>query len=443
MVNLVLDFVACLRAGDLRVSSAEVLDCLKQLRLVDVFAEDEFRTTLRTNFVKSRRDQPRFDRLYGLFFHDLIRPEGDAPEAPLAFLSELKDPQAPNEIQDAILDFLAGNPLEFLELLQRIQNEEAPTGIKFNLGPLASRLEVLVAINNLRDQVLQHTGAQGKERQINSRLERAFRLLMDEPPPENEGLRRLQAHEQHHKALGERSFGSLSAQEVLEMREVISQLVRKLKDIVSRRAVVMDRGELDVKKTLRLAQRYHGVPIEIRYHNRPKRKARIVTLCDVSSSVWSAARFMLNVLYSLQECFAEVRSFIFVAGLAEVTPIFKENEVNQAIDKVLKETDLKYHVPTDYGKTFRQFKNEYLDILDKKTTLIIIGDGRTNYMLPEEGILAEMRERSRRLIWLNPEPLAAWYTGDSELRTYEPYCHELRAARTLNQLMEFVEELVL
>ena len=443
MLGLVLDFVACLRSGDLRVSTAEVLDCMQQLKLIDPLVEDEFRTALRANFVKSRREQPKFDRLYDLFFHDLGHTDNQEGASPLDFVTEFKNVHPLGEIQAAILDFLAGNPIELLEILQRIQTEEVPMRLRFNLGPLASRLEVMVALNNTRDLVMQSVQAQGKEGLINSRLERAFRLLMDEPLPENDGIKRLHAHEKRHKALGERSFGTLTDKEVLEMREVIAQLVRKLKDIVGRRYAVMNRGKLDVKKTLRLAQRYQGVPIDIRYHNRPKRKARIVTLCDVSSSVWAAARFMLNVLYSLQECFAEVRSFIFVAGVAEVTQVFKDNEVNQAIDKILKEADLEYNVPTDYGQTLRKFRSAYLDILDKRTTLIIIGDARSNYLHPQELILGEMRERCRRVIWINPEPQTLWYTGDSEMRAYEPYCHELRAVRTLNQLMEFVEELVL
>jgi len=444
MLGLVLDFVSCLRAGDVRVSTAEVLDCVEQLGLIDPLIEDEFRTTLKANFVKSRREQPKFDRLYNLFFHDLhpsVDNQGEA--SPLDFVRALKESQPLGEIQAAIMDFLAGDPIALLEILQRIQSEQETPRLRFNLGPLGDRLEVMVALNNTRDLVRGSPEARGKEALINNRLERAFRLLMDEPLPENDGIKRLRAHEKRHKTLGERSFGTLTDKEVLERREVIAQLVRKLKDIVGRRYAVMERGELDVKKTLRQAQRYHGVPIDIRYHHHPKRKARIVTLCDVSSSVWSAARFMLNVLYSLQECFAEVRSFIFVAGVAEVTRTFKENDVNQAIDKVLKEADLEYNVPTDYGRTLKDFRASYLDILDRRTTLIVIGDARSNYLNPQELILGEMRERSRRVIWINPEPQNLWYTGDSEMRAYEPYCHELRAVRTLNQLMEFVEELVL
>nr|HOO45355.1 VWA domain-containing protein [Deltaproteobacteria bacterium] len=215
------------------------------------------------------------------------------------------------------------------------------------------------------------------------------------------------------------------------------------KDIIARRYAANKRGVLDVKKTLRLADRYHGVPMDIRFKKRPPRKGKIVALCDISSSVWAAARFMLNILYSLQECFTKVNSFVFVSGLAEVTDIFENEEINNAIEKVLKEVDIDYNAQTDYGETFRHFKADYMDILNNKTTLIIIGDARTNYYHPEDRILAEMREKCRRVIWLNPEPEKSWNTGDSEMYSYKPYCHEIRACRNLNQLVCFVEELVL
>ncbi len=227
------------------------------------------------------------------------------------------------------------------------------------------------------------------------------------------------------------------------MREVIEQLVRKLKDTISRRHAGHHRGVLDIKKTLRRAAGYQGIPMELYYRHRPLRKSKIVALCDVSGSVWSAARFMLNMLYSLQECFTQVHSFVFVAGLDEVTHVFEDFEINQAIEKILKEANIEYNAATDYGLTFRQFKYRHMDILNKKTTLVIIGDGRTNYGNPEAAILDEMRDRSRRVIWLNPETPYFWYTGDSEMRTYMEYCDEVRPCQNLNQLLEFIESLIL
>ena len=69
MLNLILNFVTACRTSNLRVSTSEVIDCARQLELVDILDEDQFRATLRTNFAKSRRDQRNFDRLYHLFFH--------------------------------------------------------------------------------------------------------------------------------------------------------------------------------------------------------------------------------------------------------------------------------------------------------------------------------------------------------------------------------------
>jgi hypothetical protein len=275
------------------------------------------------------------------------------------------------------------------------------------------------------------------------RLNAARRLL-------GESREKLPAPEQRKRdfrhlsdELGEVHFASLTPREVEAMREAIAQLVRRLKDRISRRAAARRRGVLDVKKTLRRAAAYEGVPMEVFRRRRPPRKAKIVTLCDVSGSVWSAARFMLNMLYSLQGCFAQVRSFIFVAGVQEVSEVFKQHAVNPAIDKILKEADIDYNAATDYGRTLREFRQQYLDILNRQTTLIVIGDGRCNYTHPEDGLLAEMRARCRRLIWLNPEAHQFWYTGDSEMRAFEAVCDEVRPCQNLNQLLAFITTLVL
>lgn len=245
------------------------------------------------------------------------------------------------------------------------------------------------------------------------------------------------------RGLGEKSFSSFSREEIEEMRDTIDKLVHKLKNIVSRRYAVRNRGSIDVKKTLRASAKYNGVPVEVKYRHRAKRKSRIVTLCDVSGSVWAAARFMLNLLYSLQDCFDKVNSFVFIDHLHEVTPIFEENEINEAIRTVLASPDINFNASTDYGETLRNFKRDYMELLTKKTTLIIVGDGRTNYMNPEDAILGQMRERCRRVIWLNPEQENLWGSGDSEIRSFMPHCHEVRQCRNVNQLFTFIEELVL
>jgi uncharacterized protein with von Willebrand factor type A (vWA) domain len=275
------------------------------------------------------------------------------------------------------------------------------------------------------------------------RVDAARSILMYEPRPGDISTKKINSYEQRLKGLGEKSFSSFTREELEEMREAIDKLVRKLKNIVSRRFSVRNRGNLDVKKTLRASAKYDGVPVDIKYRRKAKRKSRIITLCDVSGSVWAAARFMLNLLYSLQDCFDKVNSFVFIDHLSEVTSIFEEHDINEAIRLILEAADVHYDAPTDYGETLRNFKKDYMELLTKKTTLIIVGDGRSNYMNPEDAILGQMRERCRRVIWLNPEQETLWGTGDSEIRSYMHHCHEVRQCRNINQLFAFIEDLVL
>ena len=461
MVKLIQQFVSCCRAAGLRISTAEILDCLNQLQLIEVTNELQFRATLRANFAKSMREVNHFDRLYHLFFHEMRVDPADMTQS--AALAEqirqvtdiLRKKPHDNPMYDAVVDFIAGNPLEFLKEMRRIQtasdSDAQPT--RFNFGPLAERFNILIQITStaaaiaqlLQDPLLDvsNTARNDLAHHFTERFNTARSIMLYEPRPGDKNTKKVKAYEQRLKELGERPFSSFTRQELTEMREAIDKLVRKLKNNVSRRFAVKHRGNLDVKKTIRSAARYGGVPVEIKYRHKPLRRSKIVTLCDVSGSVWAAARFMLNLLYSLQECFDKVNSFVFIDDLTDVTAVFEQKDINEAIRYVLEEADVNYNAQTDYGVTLRHFQRDYMDLLTKKTTLIIVGDARSNYMHPEDAILGQMRDRCRRVIWLNPEQEQIWGTGDSEIKTYIHHCHEVRQCSNVNQLIAFIEELVL
>jgi hypothetical protein len=460
MEDLILRFAAAARAAGLRVSTSEVLDCLRHLELVGLLDEPQFKTVLQANFAKSRREQVHFERLYRLFFHELRQAESIAhatalagqTQAILAGLTAGAD--GPDPGLQALLDFMAGDPAGLLDQIQRIGagGDGPAAGLGANLGAVTRRLGLVGQINALGEALAQAVAGRREELGWEDRRDlaehfqdrlAAARRLVGETTGREAPVPAVRTHRRQMDELGEVHFASLTAREVEAMRQAIEQLVRRIKDRVGLRYAARKRGALDVKKTLRRAAATQGVPLAVFYRRRPPRKAKIVTLCDVSGSVWSAARFMLNMLYSLQECFTQVRSFIFVAGVEEVTDLFEDPDINRAIDRILKEAGLDYNAATDYGRTFREFKQGYLDILNPKTTLIVIGDGRSNYTPPEEGVLAEMRARCRRLIWLNPETEQFWYTGDSEMRALGGVCDEVRPCQNLNQLLEFITSLVL
>jgi uncharacterized protein len=70
--------------------------------------------------------------------------------------------------------------------------------------------------------------------------------------------------------------------------------------------------------------------------------------------------------------------------------------------------------------------------------VIILGDARNNFGDTRSDVLKEIYDRARRVIWLNPEGRSLWNTGDSEMRHYSPYCHQVEECGTLTQLERVV-----
>jgi hypothetical protein len=168
---------------------------------------------------------------------------------------------------------MAGNPMPLLAEMRRIQMEQddQPSPVRFNFGPLASRFNVLMQItaaskaaSRLIEDNYFKVGPQtlrNLQAHFDERLNAARSILMYEPRPGDQGTRKVKTDEQRMKDLGEKSFSSFTHEEVEEMREAVDKLVRKFKNIVSRRFAVRDRGNLDVKKTLRASATYNGVPL--------------------------------------------------------------------------------------------------------------------------------------------------------------------------------------
>ncbi len=467
METMVLKFVDAVRAAGLRVSTVEVLDCLRNLALTDVLDEAQFATVLRSAFAKSHREQERFNELYHLFFHEL-REQLDTTSEPLeqhaetlrlALVDTDTDSDSDSSELAAIADFLMARPEAYLSLINSLsvpEPAEVAVGNQFGaaLGGMRRRMSVLMALDRMspllgealtaqRDRI-PYESRRALEDELRRRLGTARRLLLAADQPRRKApVQQRATVADVYGELGDTPFANLSPRELRRMRDTIAELVRKLRDSASRRHAARARGVPDMRQTLRAAMRTQGTPMVLKYRHKPRRKARILALCDLSSSVWSYARFTLTMLYSLQDCFQRVRSFVFVDEPVEVTHHFEDLEAEQALQQVLQSPEVHFEAPTDYGRMLRQFQRNHPDAVDKKTTLIVIGDGRSNYRDPSGRVLQELRDRARRVLWLNPESHSFWYTGDSEMRTYEPLCNEVRPCQNLNQLAAFFHELVL
>jgi uncharacterized protein len=223
---------------------------------------------------------------------------------------------------------------------------------------------------------------------------------------------------------------------------VVARLARKIKDALALRQRQEHRGRLDTRRTTRKSLQYGGVPMEVFLKRRHREKPKLITICDVSDSVRNASRFMLQLVWSLQECFSRVRSYVFVSEIAEVTQAFSTFPVERAIEWALKGAPVDYHCRSDFGFAFSRFAKTELDSLDRKTTILMLGDARNNYNDPQAWALRLIRERVKGIIWLNPEGQWGWGIGDSVMPLYAPSCDFVRECRTIGQLGEVVDNLV-
>ena len=187
-----------------------------------------------------------------------------------------------------------------------------------------------------------------------------------------------------------------------------------------------------------------GLPFELVFRQRKREKPKLMILCDISSSVSNVCRFMLQFTYSLQTAFTKIRSFVFVAELGEVTSLFRDNDVYNAIDQAMDGGDvINPYTRSNFGMAFFTFWRDYLAAVDHRTTVVVIGDARNNYNAPRAWCLREVQKKARNVIWINPESPGAWGFGDSVMDKYLPYCDLAEECRNLKQLSRMVDRIVL
>ena len=223
------------------------------------------------------------------------------------------------------------------------------------------------------------------------------------------------------------------------IQEIVLRMAKKLAALHSRRRKVFKRGQLHVSRTLRHNMSYDGSIFDLHWKSVKVDRPKVFAICDVSGSVAAYARFMLMFLYSLDEVMPKVRSFAFSSDLAEVTELFERNKIEDAIAKTLRDYS---GGSTDYGQAFQDFRKLCMDEVDNRTTIIILGDARNNYGDPRTDILKEMYDRSKRVIWLNPESRNTWNVGDAEMRKYTAYVHQAEECNSLMHLNRIVGNLL-
>jgi uncharacterized protein with von Willebrand factor type A (vWA) domain len=471
MQKKIVDFTNLLRKSGVRVSVAESIDAFSALDELSIDDREIFKDALRTTMVKRGDDIPSFDQLFDLYwsaFYDSLK---DAfAQAANGLPGEIDLEQLLQQIRqgmqnlDGEIDLselakaLLTQDLSRLEQLIREAAEASGTG----------RIENMLQLGFFTRRTMEQLGSEGagqELRDLASRLREAglgdaeVQAMMELVERFQEALRRsvrnftereLQQRNYDYmerfrrESLLEKSFYNLSEDEVRRMREVVTRLAQRIKNILSIRKRRRKKGKLDLHSMLRRNMAHGGVPFEVIYKERRKDRPKLVILCDVSSSVANVSRFMLQFVHSLQEAFTKIRSFVFVSELGEVTQLFKDEEINSAIEKALDGGEvINVYTRSNFGHAFHEFWKNHLSAVDNKTTVLVLGDARNNYNDPVAWALRDIHNKAKNVVWLNPESPSAWGFGDSVMDRYLPHVDVAEECRNLLQLSKVVDKLVL
>ena len=467
MEDRIIEFAAVLRRNGLRVSLAESTDTFRALELIGVADPTLFRNALRATLVKRAGDVRAFEELFDYFFLgigqalDAIdrRIMGELGLTPEQFQEMLEQVQRlakklEGELSELTRALLHNNRGEIERLLREALQQEiaASAPEHMRLTPY-TRMAARLGLDHVQSEIERFRGLLQMLAQDGEALRNIFHYLDERMRDLNRLLREIIQQQQRKEgleprdsaprgSLSDKSFAFYTEDDIRRMNDAVARLAQRLKNRLSVRRKKAARGRFDVKKTLRKNLQFGGVPFEIELERRRKTKPQVIVLCDISDSVLNASRFMLQFVYSIQDLYSKVRSFVFVAEIGEVTKLFEEHDIQSAVEAALKGDVVDVFSHSNFGRAFEQFHRKFFSAVNSKTTVLIIGDGRNNYNRPNDWVLREIRHKARQLIWLNPESRMTWGIGDSEMPRYTPHCHVAEECRSIAQLYKVVDLIV-
>jgi len=448
-----IEFVEALREAGFPVSVAEDLDSAVALTRLPWHDRETVKAAYAATLVKRQSLRPTFDALFDLWFPRLVGAGAAAAEEAAAGDGGHQVRDSASDLQEFRERLLEALTLDDQPALQDLAVDAIGRfGAMPGRGPGLSAWSAYTAMqrvdpDSLIGQLMVALGAETP-----AQVARGQRRIGDFRRAAETDARRRVAEEKGAEQVARTTirptieqldFMAARREDLEEMRRQIQPLARRLATRLTKEHHARRGRALDFRRTVRASISTGGVPITT--HHKPKRphRSELVVLCDVSGSVANFAQFTLLLVFALRDQFTKVRAFTFVDTVHEVTDQFVPGadvaDVMAGLAASVQHAALWGR--TNYGRAFTVFNREYADALGPRTSLLILGDARSNYSDLNEGELKMMVEASRHAWWLNPEHMRNWATGDSAALTYGELVPMVEC-RNLTQLGEFVHDIV-
>jgi uncharacterized protein len=423
-----LRFFRAARGAGVRISPAESMDALRAVEAVGYADRAVLKDVLALSLAKTLEEKRALDDCFELYF--TATPAGEPPPKPH--------------------DADAGQGELAQMLLAGDQAALAASMAQAAADSTLPEIRLFTQVNQFARRILEGMGLDRLERDIAAAAPDTAEALRQARAALGEQVRELvdrnlilfgrgESARLREEALRTIRLSALDRRDLPRMRVIVRAMARRLRDRYARPRRRRNRGQLDARRTIRHNAGWGGVPFITHWKRRHVEKPRLLVLCDVSGSVAAAAEFLLLLLYALNEALSDIRAFAFSGSLIEVSRILETMEIDAAIGEILR---LVGFGSSNYGQALADFEAGWMDAVTRRTTVLILGDGRGNFTDPRTDIAKRIGERARRVIWLNPEARTSWGTGDSDMLRYAPFCTLVTQCNTLGRLERVVAELL-
>ncbi|QYC44453.1 VWA domain containing CoxE-like protein [Nonomuraea coxensis DSM 45129] len=450
LVDRHVGFVHALREAGVPVSVAEGLDAANALRVVELADRESLRAAYAATLVKKPGYRPGFDVLFDLWFpatttglraprEEPLDPETATVEELRAYLAQLLTDGGDAEMR------------AFAQaMVSRFGRQQASGPGRqnwFSYSVLRALSPETLMARILREVLAGQERGGLAEKTVRQRVTSGIRRFEEEVATdvrrriaEDSGVERI-ARSAVRPPLDQIDFLRVTKADLARLRREVHPLARRLAARLTIKHRKGRRGRLDFRRTVRASLQSGGVPLTTHFKPPRPHKPELVILCDTSDSVSSFAHFTLLLTYALREQFTKVRAFGFVDTVDEITKFFQPGaDVVEAMTRLAKEADMVRFGRTNYRHSLETFAERYGDAIGPRTSLLILGDARSNYQPPALDLLKSLAGKARHAYWLNPEPRQQWDTGDSVASDYATIV-PMYECRNVAQLTAFIETL--
>ncbi|MBP9113596.1 MAG: VWA domain-containing protein [Polyangiaceae bacterium] len=446
-----------LRRKGFSFSISKVIDAYRALALIGLGDKGQVQEALALTLLSTREERERFDAVFGAYFERAGERSVWDKLVALGFreeeMEEIREQFAMNDPSETAAAgsfalFLEGGA-EFARLMQLgiVRRAEELRSLA-QLGAVSERAADAIGVTTAID-ALSNVGLYLRDRfgERGARAEELFRqellLRKSEIRDELRGhANKAEARETQAETASDKNFADLDAAEYEEVRRAVRQLAERLRggELVRRKRARA--GKIDAHRTIRAALRTGGVPFRLYRLRKRRTPAKLVLLCDISDSVKAAATFMLQFVAASHDLFERVRSFVFVSEVGETSELFAKAPMKEAIARAFSGEVVPVVDNSNYGLALLRFHTREKRSLDRRTTLVVLGDGRSNYADAGIEVLASLRTRVKRIVWICPERERHWGRADSAILKIAPHCDAMLEAACASDLEGAMRELM-